>query len=515
MSIRSFLAPSLRLRLIASFAAVIGLSLLLASGSFIYLLRDYQTEREKDRLGTLALSASGQVFLQLRRGVPIQEIATQIDDMAARAGVRILLLDNGGTVMRDSEEDHLLNRVLTLPPSPPPSRDQRREVYQGNMTSPTGDPMYAVIPSPPPGSSYRLVVVAPEQSLTSTWREILPRLALAFLGSLAVSVALAWWLASSITRPLVRITHASEEMARGNLDQQIEGLTTSGEIGRLAVAFNLMAREVGRSHRAMRDLLANVSHDLRTPLTSIQGFSGALVDGTLAGEAGAREAGKVIGEEAERMSRLVEDLLYLGRIEAGQVVIARSRVDVGDLVRAAKHRFSLRAEGAGIALVAEEPDHILVEGDPHRLAQVLDNLLDNALKHTPAGGTVTVAARSESPRGAGAARARAGKVLVSVHNTGSFIPKEELERVFERFYQVDKSRAARPGEGRGLGLAIASEVVHAHRGSITVKSDRQSGTVFTVTLPMLGGSPERNVHSSEPARRDALVAGAPVPARRG
>src|SRR5207248_1498493 len=173
---------------------------------------------------------------------------------------------------------------------------------------------------------------------------------------LLVSILIASWLAANITRPLLQITHASEEIARGNYDQQLALPETRDEVGRLSQAFTTMAHQVGRSHRAMRDLLANVSHDLRTPLTSISGFAGALVDGTLSGAEGAREAGRIIGEEAERMRRLVEDLLYLGRIESGDLALRRDPIDLAELAQATQARFLFRAQEGVVNFEVHTPE---------------------------------------------------------------------------------------------------------------------------------------------------------------
>jgi signal transduction histidine kinase len=344
-------------------------------------------------------------------------------------------------------------------------------------------------------------VAAPEQTLTNAWTEVLPRLSLAALSALLVSIAIAWWLASAITRPIVQITRASEEMAGGNLDPHLTLPETADEVGRLSKAFTSMAREVARSHRAMRDLLANVSHDLRTPLTSISGFAGALVDGTLSGPEGAREAGRIIGEEADRMRRLVEDLLYLGRIEAGDVSLQRVRVDLAELARAVQSRFSLRAHEAGLRLSVHAPEAAPVTGDAHRLGQVIDNIVENAFKYTPPAGSIDVTVTLEPARsGSRVARpAPNGMVTVVVHNTGSFIPPEEAERVFERFYQVDKARAGSQG-GRGLGLAIAREIVQAHNGQIHLESSVAGGTSFIIRIPALEPAAPAPLPSSEPAR---------------
>jgi signal transduction histidine kinase len=258
----------------------------------------------------------------------------------------------------------------------------------------------------------------------------------------------------------------------------------------------------------MRDLLANVSHDLRTPLTSISGFAGALVDGTLSGTEGAREAGRIIGEEAERMRRLIEDLLYLSHIESGDLNLQRDEVDLAELARAAESRFLFRAQESGITFDVDAAEPALIQGDPHRLGQVLDNLVENAFKHTPPTGHISVTAGVEvnAPKSASGPRAArpTRTAVLTVHNTGSYVPPEEAERVFERFYQVDKARAGRSGSG--LGLAIAREIVQAHGGRIDLESSPQSGTSFRVRIPGLEPGVSSALISAEPTRPAEVAA---------
>jgi signal transduction histidine kinase len=326
---------------------------------------------------------------------------------------------------------------------------------------------------------------------------------MAALSALLVSIAIAWWLASTITRPMVQITRASEEMARGNLDPHLTLPETTDEVGRLSKAFTTMAREVARSNRSMRDLLANVSHDLRTPLTSVSGFAGALVDGTLLGPEGAKEAGRIIGEEAERMRRLVEDLVYLGRIESGELSLLREPVNLAELALAALGRFLFRAQESGITFEVQAPEPVTILGDPHRIGQVLDNLVENAFKYTPPTGRVELSATID-----GGQSGRAGRptrtVVLSVHNTGSYISPEEAERVFERFYQVDKARAGT--RGSGLGLAIAREIVQAHGGKIELESNPRTGTRFIVRIPALEIAASATLISPESVRPAELGA---------
>ena len=491
---------SLRSNLIAAFVAVIAVSLLLASGAFAYLLRDYQVDRESDRLENVALIYMAQVVRMARGGATLPMISAQLDQSAGDAGVRVLLMDDRGNVLHDTDNDTFAGRTITLPPNSGRRPNVTQSIEGGTVLT------IASLPDPRFQMGLRLAVVSPEQSLTNAWRDVLPRLSLAALSALLVSIAIAWWFASTITRPMVEITRASEEMARGNLQPDLTLPETNDEVGRLSKAFSVMAREVARSHRAMRDLLANVSHDLRTPLTSISGFAGALVDGTASGPEAAREVGRIIGEEAERMRRLIEDLLYLGRIESGDVSLQRDELDLAELVRAAQARFLFRAQEAGINFDVRAKSPVPIMGDAHRLGQVLDNLVENAFKHTPPTGSIEVTVELEGARGGPAVRQGRGSTtaVLSVHNTGSYIPPAEIERVFERFYQLDKARAG--SVGRGLGLAIAREIVQAHRGRIDLKSSAQTGTTFVVRIPALETSATTTLISNEVARPAELGA---------
>ena len=268
---------------------------------------------------------------------------------------------------------------------------------------------------------------------------------------------------------------AAEEIAAGNYDQELN-ISSPAEVARLATSFNSMARQVSTTLQSQQDLVANVSHDLKTPLTSIQGFSQALLDGTASDEAARERAATIIHEESSRMRRLVDELLDLARLEAGQVTLAREPVDVGLLLTECANRFAPQSERLGVALDVElAPDLPPVLGDADRLGQVFGNLVDNALQH--------LGSASGEGRVALCAEQSDGSLVCSVTDNGPGIPSEDLTRVFERFYQVDKSRARRRS-GAGLGLAIAQEIIHAHGGSIRVESVEGLGTRFTVELPL-------------------------------
>ncbi|HLZ10228.1 MAG TPA: ATP-binding protein, partial [Chloroflexota bacterium] len=315
-----------------------------------------------------------------------------------------------------------------------------------------------------------IAVAVPESTLSDAWLQLAPGLLAGALVASILSIAVAFWLARSISRPLAQVTRASERMAAGDFDQFID-VRGHDEVGHLAASFNTMAREVGQMHQTMRDFLANVSHELRTPLTSIEGYSAAMVDGTIREPGRFREAAQIISDEAARMHRLVEDLLYLSKIESKQIDIDRVRLDLPDLLRGCIRQVKPQVDNAGLTVGVEATSLPPILADGHRLQQVFVNLLDNAVKHTPTAGSIRVAAHLASPRpimngldGSGA-RSESPWVAVEVHNTGSYIAPEQSDRIFERFYQIDHTRS-RDGDGSGLGLAIVQEIVLAHHGTV-------------------------------------------------
>ena len=216
--------------------------------------------------------------------------------------------------------------------------------------------------------------------------------------------------------------------------------------------------------------MGNVSHELKTPLTSIQGFSQAMQDGAISSDEDYREAGRIINEESARMRRLIDDLLELSRLESGQEKVLREPVDLEDLLTSCAERFDLQLAERHTNIKLDLQTLPLIEGDGRRLEQVFTNLIENAVRHAADGCAITIRAQAQN-----------GRVSVGIHNTGSYIPEDELPRVFERFFQLDRNRSV---TGSGLGLAIVSEVVQAHGGDVRASSDRITGTEFLVTLPL-------------------------------
>jgi signal transduction histidine kinase len=298
-------------------------------------------------------------------------------------------------------------------------------------------------------------------------------LAIAGLMAFVLAIILALTITRSVADPLRKMAGAAEAIAQGEYDQQLSPQGPD-EVQRVATSFNTMAAEVKASRQMQRDFVANVSHDLKTPITSIAGWSQALLDGTAGTAAEQRRAAETIHGEAQRMSRMVNELLELTRIETGQLQLGRERVDLNQVLREVHHNLSLRAQEKGLNFQLDVMPVPPVIGDPDRLTQVFTNLAENAITYAPNAGEVRLVARSDNGQW----------VEGIVEDNGPGVPAEALPRIFERFYQVEKSRTRGDGrQGSGLGLAIVHELVEAHGGQVSASSRPGEGTTFTVRLP--------------------------------
>ena len=274
------------------------------------------------------------------------------------------------------------------------------------------------------------------------------------------------FLARGMTSPLREMAEATSEMAKGNYERRVRS-TSRDEVGELARAFNQMAAELAETDRVRRDLVANVSHELRTPITALQANLENLVDGVSQPDP---ETFRTMLAQVERLGRLVTQLLDLSRLESGAVPLERTEFRVEPLLDHAVREQRLHAPEIAVSVNVDTPD-LVADGDPERVHQVVANLLENAVRHSPRGGTVEVCARRS-----------ANGVTIEVVDEGPGIPEAEQDRVFERFYRADSARASRDG-GAGLGLAIAQWIVDLHGGEIHPERREPHGCRMVVTLP--------------------------------
>jgi signal transduction histidine kinase len=320
----------------------------------------------------------------------------------------------------------------------------------------------------------------------------------------AIALVIARWLARGMTQPLRDMAAAASEMERGAYGRRVT-TTSRDEVGQLAVAFNRMSGELENVERQRRELVANVSHELKTPISALRAHLENMIDGV---EPSDPQTLQVMLTQSERLGRLVDQLLDLSRLESGELALHRDALAVGPLIDDVVSEISVMPRAAEVELATDVPSTLPnAFADGERIHQVLFNLLDNAVRFTPSGGRITIAATSEDDA-----------IRVSVTDPGPGIPPEHLERVFERFYRVDTARSRGAG-GTGIGLAIARSVVEAHGGRITATSDPGHGSTFTFELPAvrIPGTPgalERVADGSSPITTEPTHGRSPVGATR-
>lgn len=290
----------------------------------------------------------------------------------------------------------------------------------------------------------------------------------ALLATLVAALAVSAFVARRVARPIRRLAAAAANLADGHYDARVTDPGLGAEFRTLAVSFNAMAERLETVEATRRRLLADLGHELRTPLATIEAYLDAAEDGVGVND---EDLPSVLRAQTARLRRLADDIAAVSRAEENRLDLHPARVAPADLVRDALVAAQPDYAAKGVTLRAElnrSPD---VEVDPERMGQVLGNLLDNAVRHTPTGGTVTVRLRG-GPAG----------VELVVADTGPGIPPEHLPHVFERFYRVDTARDRGRG-GSGIGLSIVRAIVTAHGGRVTAGNRPGGGAVFTVALP--------------------------------
>ncbi len=319
------------------------------------------------------------------------------------------------------------------------------------------------------GGDRRVIVVIGSTTDLVPWSDVIGRFGLALLVGVLLAALLAVWLSRSLARRLGSLAGAARGIADGDLSARApEG--GHDEVASLAVSFNEMAEQLEGAQRRERDFLMSVSHDLRTPLTTIRGYAEGLADDAIAPDDLARVGG-VLHAQADRLSRLVEDLMLLSRLEARQFSLKPEPVDLAAHLKEVVEGLRGRADAARVRLGTQTVDVGIVAVDPDRFGQVVANLVENALRYTPEGGAVTVELY----------RTGEGRVVCSVADTGPGIDPADLPHVFERLYVAQRYRPVRP-EGSGLGLNIVKELVDAMGGRLGVDSAPGRGTTVWVEL---------------------------------
>ena len=455
---------SLRFRIPALFLAGVLVAAVVSALFAVRLFQDYTLDRT---LSELRRQAAGLASLYQEQAIRSVDEAKQAPGFAAPlleratgsriyyAGVEIFPGESSG--LRPLARSVLDWKVL-----------EGGKVETFEFTPPGTDRPYlaAAYPVMLGGDTFGAIVVAkPRAELRSRWLILLGRMGLAFLAGLAVAAGLVWYLSRRLTKPVLALSDAADQVAAGRYDAKLPETRSRDEIGHLTDRFREMTQRLAESQRRERNFLMVVSHELRTPVTAIRGHVEAIREG-LAEDAEAREASlDVIRAATDRLARLVGDVLDLARLEADQFTLEEQEVELKRLLEQAYQSFTEEARRRGIDYECSLSANPVISTDGDRVLQIVSNLLDNAFAWTPDGGRIALELASSN-----------GSIAVSVSDSGPGIGREERERIFRPFW-------SRAGDGTGLGLPIARQLARALGGELALESEPGQGSRFELRLP--------------------------------
>jgi signal transduction histidine kinase len=454
---------SLRFRLPALFLLGIAVSGVIATAIALALYQDYARQQ---LLVKLRREANGLTQLYQRQAIAANDTGARTlrfapAQLERATGDKIFYV--GADVFPDQ-----VSGLRQLPQNSVDWRSGRKRTFE--FRPPGFERTYLAVLQPmrlaPKSAPFgALVVATPKTEITEGLSPLLKRLGLGFLGGILGAGLLAWYLSRRITRPVLALSDATDEIARGRYDVAVPAVPGRGEIGHLAQRFREMATRLSDAEQQERNFLMSVSHELRTPLTAIRGHVDALREGVAADPALRAASLDMIASETTRLERLVGDVLDLAKLEARRFTLLTEEVDMGRLCDQAYAAFGEEARRRGIEYEKRFESRPTIVSDGDRVLQIISNLLSNAFRWTPDGGRVDLELAASN-----------GRVSVAVDDNGPGVPPEERERIFRPFWSRDDS-------GTGLGLAIAHELAVALGGRIELESRRGRGSRFELLLP--------------------------------
>jgi len=469
------MSKSIFRRLLFSFLATVLLALGLSGFLMSLLARGYIYEAKQEELLRQAKKVNAAIQNSSQVDDALQARLAFLDDTF---DTRIWLFNRDGKIIATSMKDEVYTGKAIASSIASRVLNGQNAITELQIEG-LEDPMLSVaVPWGEGENVYGGIILhAPIEGIERTFAQMRETILWATLVGVVLSTAMVSYLSWSISRPLQKIERTAAEIGRGNYAERVR-VNVADEIGDLAKTINTLAEKLERVEQERRrldmirnDFLANVSHELRTPLTAIQGFLEALQDGLVEEEEARQRYYAVMYAETVQVNRLVDDLMDLMKLENNEITLSKLPVDAAELIRRVAATFEQEAAEKGLAIevqVQRGLDKLYADRD--RVAQILKNLVKNAVKFTDEG-TVRIAANQEGDW-----------IRLTVADTGIGIAAEDLDRVWERFFKVDRGRSKK-NKGTGLGLAIVKELVERHDGSITVESEPGKGSVFTVWLP--------------------------------
>ncbi|WP_042167165.1 sensor histidine kinase [Paenibacillus gorillae] len=465
---------SLKTRIVWSYLLLIVLVVCVLGGLFLTLIWNYYYGSAQSSVKQRAIYA----LTQHSRSLASLKVHDQADYMLqymAEGDVRLQLLDNNGRVAIDS--DGFAEQVQYTTPDVKTAMDgyngtwQGEDPYYGERVTSVTIPIY---------NDTRVVSLLRYSASVELIDDMVTRLtqmtAIVGAGVVLLFLGLSLWMTQRIVRPIQELTRAARYMADGDWTRRAVK-RNNDEIGQLAETFNVMVVELNKREKLKNDFISSISHELRTPLTSIKGWSETLKGSESAVDEETSLGLNIISRETDRLTGLVEDLLDFSKLAAGNIELQPEVLDLNSPVREMVHQLGVREEQTGVKLIATfGKNPIFVYGDANRLKQVIINLIDNAFKFTPSGGSVRIATTTFTDKD----NEKKAYAQLTVADTGSGISEEDLPHVTEKFYKANTGHG-----GSGLGLAICKEIAELHGGALLIDSERGAGTIVTVKLPIV------------------------------
>jgi heavy metal sensor kinase len=465
-------ARSLRFRLTLWHASLLAAVFVLL-GTLLYA--QLRTYLENSLLETQVRRAGQIAETLLGNATPAGEprIGTEIETLYAPERsdrfIRLTRADGSIAYVSGSPIDQSFDARAVAPVRPFQLRAAtRRQVLPDGRTL-----LIAAVPAASPGGAYLVEVGTASAPVETMLSRLLVLLGFGLPVVVLVAAGGGYLLVRQALRPVDEIARKAAVITQHNLSERLPVPRTGDEVERLSVSLNHMIQRLDDDFEKSQRFLADASHELRTPLTVLRGELEELAQEPALAPEQRERIGSLL-EEAERLSKIVERLFTLSRLDAGEAHVESVRFDLRGLAAGTAEQMALLAEDRGIAVSCEAGEPVEVEGDRARLKQVIVNLLDNAIKYTPAGGGVRIRLTAGD-----------GRAVLEVADTGPGIPPEALPLVFDRFFRVDQSRSREP-DGAGLGLAIVKAIVQAHGGEVEAESAPGQGSRFRIKLPCAG-----------------------------
>jgi signal transduction histidine kinase len=460
-------------KMLATYTIIISMSLIIIATFLSYWFQNYFFEERKQQFSDKPYNIIQEMAMKYMTG---DATSQQVNDTISVIGdfikSDIWLTDSNGVVYAVSNKDQkdaLWKQVFG---------DQLKELRLGHTFEITGS--YSDISNQPVrvyGTPIRteagtfkgsIILFNSIQELSESLKRVYEIIWISSIFAIIFSCIVIYYFSQKIIiKPLAEINSVARKISNGDVNKRVY-LKSDDEIGELAQSFNFMADSVEKIEKNRREFISNVSHEIRSPITSIKGFIGGILDGVIPEEK-EKYYLSIAYEEIQRLTRLVNDLLDMSAIEAGEFSLRIMEVDINEIIRLTviKNETKIKEKRAAVDVCFDE-DNLFVAGDTDRLVQVITNLLDNAIKYVAEGGKIKISSKTKGK-----------KVFISVFNEGTIIAEDDLKHIWDRFYKADKARTAK--ESTGLGLSIVRNIITQLQEDIWVEN-KDNGVCFTFTL---------------------------------